>query len=270
MGAGTQMRKLMLPVGIACALFLCTTSARALEEAKSPEKRAWSWQGPTGHYDRAALQRGFQVFKEVCASCHTLHYVPFRMLADPGGPGFSEAEVKAIAAGYEKEIIDDVGDTKLVPRTPADTFPDPFPNEQTARASNGGAFPPDLSLMTKARPGGPDYMYSLLTGYSDPPAGVETRAGMSYNAYFHTCQPSDPETCQIAMPFQLNADRVTYSDGTAATPEQMADDVVSFLAWAAEPKLEERKRLGLNVMAYLVVLAGLLYFSYRRVWRDKH
>ena len=259
-----------LPLAGVFALLLVAPSARALEEAKAPEKHAWSWEGPTGHYDRAALQRGFQVFKEVCASCHTLHYAPFRMLSEPGGPGFNEEEVKAIAAGYEKDVIDDVGDVKQVPRTPADTFPDPFANEQAARASNGGALPPDLSLMAKARKGGPDYMYSLLTGYSDSPAGLEMRAGMSYNPYFHSCQPSNPETCQIAMPFQLNADRVTYTDGTAATPEQMASDVVTFLAWAAEPKLEQRKRLGLNVMAYLVVLAGLLYFSYRRVWRDQH
>lgn len=264
------MRKVLLPLASLFVVLLCAPAAQALDEAKTPEARAWSWEGPTGHFDRAALQRGFQVFKEVCASCHTLNYVPFRMLGDPGGPGFNEAEVKAIAAGYEKDVIDDVGDTKQVPRTPADTFPNPFLNEQLARASNSGALPPDLSLMVKARAGGPNYMYSLLTGYSDPPAGLELRGGMSYNPYFHSCQLSQPDTCQIAMPFQLNADRVTYSDGTAATPEQMASDVATFLAWAAEPKLEQRKRLGLNVMAYLVVLAGLLYFTYRRVWRDQH
>lgn len=256
------MRKFPLPLAGLFALLLFVPSARALEEAKAPEKHAWSWQGPTGHYDRAALQRGFQVFKEVCASCHTLHYAPFRMLSEPGGPGFNEEEVKVIAAGYEKDVIDDVGDLKQVPRVPTDAFPDPFPNEQAARASNSGTLPPDLSLMVKARKGGPDYLYGLLTGYSDPPAGVEMRDGMSYNPYF--------SGGQIAMPLQLNADRVTYTDGTEATPEQMASDVVTFLAWASEPKLEERKRLGLNVMAYLVVLAGLLYFSYRRVWRDKH
>jgi cytochrome c1 len=264
------MRKRALVLAGLCALIFFVPSARALEEAKEPEKRAWSWEGPLGHYDRAALQRGFQVFKEVCASCHTLRYVPFRMLGDPGGPGFSAAEVKAIAAEYQKTIIDDVGDAKEVSRTPADTFPDPFPNEQAARAANSGALPPDLSVMTKARKGGPNYMFSLITGYEDPPAGVTLRPGMSYNPYFHACQPSQPDTCQIAMPVQLTPDRVTYADGTAATPEQMAQDIVTFLAWASEPKLEERKRLGLNVMAYLVVLCGLLYFAYRRVWRDQH
>jgi len=262
MGARTKMHRTLLALAGLAALLLAAPSARALEEAKAPEKHAWSWEGPTGHYNRAALQRGFQVFKEVCSSCHTLHYVPFRMLSETGGPGFNDAEVKAIAAGYQKDVIDETGDTKQVPRAPADTFPNPFANEQAARASNGGALPPDLSLIVKARKGGPNYVYSLLTGYSDPPPGVELRAGMSYNPYF--------SGGQIGMPFQLNADRVTYSDGTQATTEQMASDVVTFLAWASEPKLEQRKRLGLNVMAYLVVLAGLLYFSYRRVWRDQH
>lgn len=258
------------PVALLLALLLAAPAAQAIDEPKPPQKRAWSFEGPLGQYDRASLQRGFQVFKEVCASCHTLRFVPFRMLADPGGPGFTEAEVKAIAAEYQKSVVDEVGDLKEVPRAPSDTFPNPFPNEQAARAANNGALPPDLSVMVKARKGGPNYMYSLIIGYEDPPAGVTLRPGMSYNPYFHACQLSQPDTCQIAMPAQLTPDRVTYADGTAATPEQMAEDVVNFLAWAAEPKLEERKRLGLNVMAYLVVLAGLLYFAYRRVWRDQH
>jgi ubiquinol-cytochrome c reductase cytochrome c1 subunit len=262
MGSNTIIRKLSLPLAGACALFLLAPHAHAIDEGKAPAKRAWSWEGPTGKYDRAALQRGFQVFSEVCKDCHTLHYVPFRMLAEPGGPGFNEAEVKAIAAGFEKEVIDQSGDTKQVPRTPADTFPDPFPNEQIARAGNSGALPPDLSVMIKARKGGPNYVHSLLAGFTEPPPGVELRAGMNYNPYF--------ASSQIAMAPPLPPDRVTYADGTPATTDQMSSDVVTFLAWASEPKLEQRKRLGLNVMAYLVVLAGLLFWSYRRVWRDQH
>jgi cytochrome c1 len=240
------------------------TGVAMAEEGGVPLKKVeWSFDGPLGHYDRASLQRGFQVYKEVCASCHTLHYISFRNLADPGGPGFSLPEVKAIAAAYQKDILDDTGQPKQVPRTPADGFPDPFPNEQAARASNGGALPPDLSLITHAREGGPDYIHSLLTGYKDPaPADVQMRPGMSYNDYF----PGH----QIGMPFQLTEGRVTYADGTPNTSDQMAKDVVTFLEWAADPKMEERKRLGLNVMSVLAALSILLFWSYRRIWHGKH
>jgi ubiquinol-cytochrome c reductase cytochrome c1 subunit len=234
----------------------------ASEDKAPPKKIEWSFEGPLGTFERPALQRGFQVFKEVCTSCHTMHYVNFRNLADPGGPGFSPAEVKAIAAAYQKDVLDDTGQPKQVPRTPADGFPDPFANEQAARASNGGALPPDLSLITHAREGGPNYIFSLLTGYKEAPAGVEMRPGMSYNEYF--------SGHQIGMPFQLAEGRVTYADGTAATSAQMAHDVVTFLEWAADPKMEERKRLGLNVLTFLAGLSILLFWSYRRVWHGKH
>jgi cytochrome c1 len=218
------------------------------EEGAVPLKTvAWSFDGPLGTFDRPSLQRGFQVFKEVCSSCHTLHYIAFRNLADPGGPGFSTAEVKAIAAAYQKDVLDDTGQPKQVPRTPADGFPDPFPNEPAARAANGGALPPDLSLITHAREGGPDYIHSLLTGYKDAPPDIQMRPGMNYNEYF--------AGHQIGMPFQLADGRVTYGDGTAATSDQM---------------MEERKRLGLNVMVVLSGLAILLFWSYRRLWHDKH
>ena len=237
-------------------------SALAAEEHQPLKKVEWTFDGPLGTYDRASLQRGFQVYKEVCASCHTLHYISFRNLADRGGPGFSAAEVKAIAGAYQKDALDDTGQPKQVPRTPSDGFPDPFPNEPAARASNGGALPPDLSLITHAREGGADYVHSLLTGYKEPPAGVEMRPGMSYNDYF--------SGHQIGMPFQLTEGRVTYSDGTQASSDQMAKDVVTFLEWAADPKMEERKRLGLNVMTYLVGLSLLLFWAYRKVWHGKH
>ena len=256
----------ILPRLLAAALLampVLAGSAFAAEEKTPLKKVEWSFEGPLGTFDRPSLQRGFQVFKEVCTSCHTLHYVNFRNLADRGGPGFSAAEVKAIAAAYQKDVLDDTGQPKQVPRTPADGFPDPFANEQAARASNGGALPPDLSLITHARPGGPDYVHSLLTGYKDPPpADVQMRPGMSYNEYF--------PTHQIGMPFQLTEGRVTYADGTPATSDQMAKDVVTFLEWAADPKMEERKRLGLNVLTFLVGLSVLLFLSYRKIWHGKH
>lgn len=236
--------------------------AEAAEKAKEPRPVQWSWEGPLGTYDRASMQRGLQVYREVCKTCHSLHFVAIRSLGDAGGPGFNEAEVKAIAASYEKEIIDDTGETKTVPRTPADTLPDPYPNEQTARAANNGALPPDLSLITKARERGPDYVYSLLTGFADPPAGMTMREGMHYNAYF--------AGYQIAMAPPLSPDQVTYADGTKATVEQMAHDVTTFLQWASEPKLEARKRIGINVMIYLGILTVLLFWSYRRIWHGKH
>lgn len=234
----------------------------AAEAGAALKKAEWSFEGPLGTFDRPSLQRGFQVYKEVCASCHTLKYITFRDLGAPGGPGFSEAEVKAIAAAYTKEVLDDTGEPKEVPRTPADGFPAPFANDVFARAANSGALPPDLSLINHARQGGANYVYSLLTGYKDPPAGVEMRPGMSYNEYF--------SGHQIAMPQQLTQDRVTYADGTPATPDQMAKDVVTFLEWAADPKTEQRKRMGLNVLAYLGALSVLLFWSYRRVWHGKH
>jgi ubiquinol-cytochrome c reductase cytochrome c1 subunit len=248
----------------AAALMVPVMAGPALSAEDTPplKKEEWSFDGPLGTFDRPALQRGFQVYKEVCSSCHTLQYIDFRNLGDRGGPGFSIAEVKAIAAAYQKDVLDDTGETKQVPRTPADGFPDPFPNEQIARAGNGGALPPDLSLINHAREGGPDYIYSLVTGYTDPPTGVEMRPGMNYNSYF--------PTHQIAMPFQLPEGRVTYADGTPATSDQMAKDVVTFLEWAADPKMEERKRLGLDVMVFLAALSVLLFWSYRKLWHDKH
>lgn len=245
--------------------------APAAGEALAPKSAEWSFEGPFGTYDRASLQRGFQVYKDVCSVCHALSFVAIRSVGEPGGPGFSEAEVRAIAAGYrvpagpneQGSTVDAMGQPLMRAAAPSDAFPAPFANEQAARAANNGALPPDLSLIVKARAGGPNYVYSILTGYgAKPPAHITMTPGMSYNPYF--------AGAQIAMPQPLTNGSVTFSDGTPNTIEQEAHDVVTFLTWASEPKMEERKRTGFNVMAFLLLLTGLLYFSYRRVWHGAH
>lgn len=244
---------LAIVVGFAA---LAGGAAGAAEDARAPKKVDWSFSGPFGRYDKAELQRGFQIYKEVCASCHSLRLVAFRNLADLG---FSEAEVKAIAAGYEVEDgPNDDGEMYMRPARPSDRFPSPFANIQEARLANNGAAPPDLSLMAKARMGGADYIFSLLTGYEEAPAHVQLASGMNYNPYF--------AGGQIAMAPPLSDDIVTYADGTPATVEQMAHDVTAFLMWAAEPKLEDRTSLGFRVMIFLVILSVLLYFVNRKVW----
>lgn len=240
------------------ALGLGSTAAVAAEGVAIPHEE-WSFDGAFGTFDRAALQRGYQVYKEVCASCHAMKFVTFRTLTDIG---FSEPEVKALAAQYEFPMIDDSGDTVMRKGLPSDHFPSPYPNDQAAKASNGGALPPDLSLMAKARVGGPDYIHAILIGYTEPPAGFVLNPGANYNAYF--------AGHQIAMPKPLNEDQVTYADGTKATVDQMSRDVSTFMMWAAEPKLEERKRTGVKVMAFLGILTVFLYLSYRRVRRKVH
>lgn len=235
----------------------------ALASSGESKKVDWSFDGPFGTFDRAQLKRGFQVYKEVCAACHSVKYVHYRNLGEAGGPEFTEAEVKALAAeatvsdgpNADGEMFDRPGEAK-------DKIARPFPNDNAARAANNGALPPDLSLMTKARKDGANHLYSILTGYSEPPEGVIMADGMLYNPYF--------AGQQIAMPAPLSDDQVTYADGTAATVDQMSRDVTAFLAWTAEPKLEHRKSLGLKVMIFLTLFAGLLYVSYRRVWKDLH
>ncbi|MDC0131316.1 cytochrome c1 [Alphaproteobacteria bacterium] len=251
---------------LAASAFVMTSllaPAHAAGEAKHPAVMDWSFNGPFGTFDRDGLRRGFQVYKEVCASCHGLSHLSFRNLSQEGGPEFSAAEVKAIAAEYTVEDgPDEYGDMFDRSALPKDGFVEPYPNENAGRASNGGAYPPDLSLITKARSGGADYLHALLTGYSEAPEGVEMRDGLYYNPYM--------AGGKIAMPSPLMEDIVEYSDGTPATIEQMSSDVTQFLSWAAEPKLEERKRSGVMVMIYLTILAGLLYFSMRRIWADQH
>ena len=220
------------------------------------EKQNWSFDGVFGKFDKAALQRGFQVYQEVCAGCHGLEYIAFRNLTELG---LNEGQVKAIAADYEVEDgPDDEGEMFTRPAILSDILPSPFANDNAARASNNGTLPPDLSLIAKARTGGPDYLHALLTGYVDAPADVTINEGMSYNPYF----PGN----QIAMPPPIDDDAVEYTDGTPATVDQMSLDVVQFLMWAAEPKLEIRKRMGIKVILFLLVLTALFYASKRKVW----
>jgi ubiquinol-cytochrome c reductase cytochrome c1 subunit len=239
-------------------------AARA-EESVDLLQPHWSFDGPFGTFDRAALQRGFQVYKEVCSSCHALSLLFYRNLGGPGGPGFGEDEVKAIAAGYKvQDGPNDQGEMFERAGRPSDPFVKPFPNEKAARAGNNGAYPPDLSLITKAREGGANYVYSILNGYGDLPQGFKLNEGMNYNKYFAAGEH------QIAMPQPLQPNQVTYSDGTQASLQQEAHDVVTFLAWASEPELEARKRIGLESILFLIVLTVLLYAVKRKVWAAVH
>lgn len=223
-------------------------------------QRAWPHDGVFGKYDKAAAQRGFQIYREVCAGCHSLNFIAFRNLAELG---FSKEEVEAVAAEYEvTDGPDDDGEMFERQAKPSDYFPSPFANDNAARASNNGALPPDLSLITKARADGVNYLYSLLLGYSDPPADFDVNEGMNYNAYY----PGH----QIAMAQPLDDEAVEYSDGTQATLEQMSSDLTTFLSWTAEPKLEERKGTGLKAMFFLVILTGLFYATKRKIWSDLH
>ncbi|QMW23860.1 cytochrome c1 [Sandaracinobacteroides saxicola] len=225
---------------------------------KYPHEISWHQDGPFGTFDRAQLQRGFQVYKEVCSACHGIKRVAFRNLQDIG---FSEAEVKAIAKGYEVDTLDPAtGEPAKRPAIPSDRFPPPFPNEIAARAANNNAYPPDLSLIVKARHDGLDYLHSLTTGYGkEPPKGWAVPEGLYYNPYFHSVN--------IAMPPPLVADdQVTYADGTKATIDQMSRDVSAFLHWAAEPELERRKQAGVITIVFLSILSLLAFLTYRRVW----
>jgi len=262
---------LVIAVAAAIPAYTAETGSPAAIEQLPPRSGNFSFEGPFGTFDRAALQRGFQVYKDVCAVCHSLEFIAFRNLGEEGGPELTEAQVSALAAAYrvpagpneQGQTVDANGQPLMRPAVASDRLPPPFPNEQAARTSNNGALPPDLSLIVKARVGGPDYIYSILTGYGQqPPAGVTVGAGRFHNPYFRGGQ--------ISMPPPLNPDSVTYADGTMATVEQEARDVVTFLSWAADPKMEERKRTGFNVMVFLLVLASLLYFSYQRLWYGQH
>jgi len=253
------MLPLALVVGLACA----TPALAAESDAMTPHAppAGWPHEGPFGTYDRAALQRGFQVYKQVCSTCHSLRLLSYRNLADLG---FSVNEVKAIAAGYTvTDGPNDNGDMFQRPGRPSDPFVKPFANDQAARAGNGGALPPDLSLIVKARHGHEDYVYSILTGFGQtPPAEEKIAAGMNYNPYF----PGH----QIAMPAPLQDNSVTYDDGTKATVAQEASDVVQFLTWAGEPKMEVRKQYGARVILFLLVFAGVMYGLKRSIWKKLH
>lgn len=292
----------------AFALAAIPLSAVAAEGGAKELKHAeWSFSGPFGTYDQMALQRGYQVYETVCSNCHELEYVYFRNLGQENGPFYLDScpagvadsvncsnpndnpVVKAIAANYKYQITDgpdEFGEMFQRAALPSDPIPGPFPNEETARLANGGAYPPNLSLITKARPHGIDYVYSLLSGYEEPPSTVSVPPGQYYNPYYpgDMSQYLKPEYLDeeghplegvevppggvFAMSAPLSDGIVEYADGAPQTVEQYAADVTHFLAWAAEPKMEERKSLGVVSILYLLILAGVVYWSYRKVWSD--
>ena len=263
---------------VALALFgLVALAAPALaQEAPPIAHQNWSFDGPFGTFDRGSLQRGFQVYREVCANCHSLKLVAYRDLGpggSGGGLGYSDDQVKNVAA--QKEVTDgpnDQGEMFQRPARPSDHFVPAFPNEQANKAAHNGALPPDQSLLAKSLGNGlgilwgtegPDYIYAILTGYKDPPPGGEK---LPDNQYYDVYFP----THHIAMPPPLSDDVVTYGDGTKATVAQEAHDVVTFLTWAAEPKLEARKGMGAMVIFFLLAMSGVLYLAKRRIWANVH
>jgi ubiquinol-cytochrome c reductase cytochrome c1 subunit len=244
---------LTLLAGLALA-----TPAIAADEIELPTQK-WSFSGLFGTFDRASAQRGFQIYNQVCSNCHSMKLGYYRNLT---GIGVPEDMIKVIAAEKMVPTIADDGTPAERPATPADHFRSPYPNEKAARAALNGALPPDLSVIEKARVGGSDYIADLLQGYGDPPPGMKIGDGLYYNKYF----PGN----QIAMPQPLQADAVTYSDGTKATLEQEAHDVATFLTYMANPELEQRKRLGVKVVLFLLAMCGVTYAVKRQVWSDVH
>jgi ubiquinol-cytochrome c reductase cytochrome c1 subunit len=245
---------------IALAAALAIAGPAAAEEGPALPDLHWSFNGLFGTYDQAALKRGFEVYRQVCSNCHAMHLLAYR---DLEAIGYTPDEVKQIAASVQiTDGPNDAGEMFERPGRPSDRFHSPFANDAAARAANNGALPPDQSLVAKAREGGPDYIYALMTGYGDPPADMKMQEGMNYDKYF----PGH----QIAMPAPLAEGTVTYPDGTKATVDQEAKDVANFLMWAAEPKLDARKHMGVKVMLFLIVLALMLYAVKRKVWAAIH
>jgi ubiquinol-cytochrome c reductase cytochrome c1 subunit len=271
--------KMLRTLAIAAAGLMLAAGASFAEGQKEAKSVSYSFEGPFGTFDKGQLQRGYKVYKEVCANCHAMKLVSFRNLAEAGGPGFTLEQVKALAATFTvKDGPDANGEMFDRPGLPSDRFPSPFPNEQAARVANGGALPPDLSLITKARAGwhgtftqlfngigGPEYVYSVLTGYEEASEELkkEQPEGKNYNPYFISGH-------WISMPAPLTDGQVSFDDGAPNTVDAMAQDVSAFLAWTAEPKMEERKSLGFMTMIYLAVLALLLYLVKKKIWRDAH
>lgn len=252
--------KILLSLCLAALIGFAAPAARANEGGTTLVTGTWSFSGPLGTFDRAALQRGFQVYKQVCAACHSLNRLSYRNLA---ALGYNEAEIKAIAAeAMVTDGPDDEGNMFERPGRPSDRFKSPFANEQAARFANNGALPPDFSLIVRSRAGGADYVFSLLTGYKQPPAHFTLNPGMNYNTAFLGNQ--------IAMAAPLSAGAVTYDDGTAASVEQMAKDVSTFLAWASDPTMELRKQTGVKVILFLMLFSVLMYLTKRAVWKDVH
>tara|TARA_B100001250_G_C19658814_1_gene726094 strand:+ start:30 stop:806 length:777 start_codon:yes stop_codon:yes gene_type:complete len=219
----------------------------------------WSFKSFTGKFDRSSLQRGYQVYKEVCASCHSMRLLSYRNLGEAGGPEFTVNEVKNIAASFEvTDGPDDQGEMFTRAGRPSDRFVSPYPNIQAATAANGGAYPPDMSVLVKSRKGGANYIYSVLMGYEEPPKDFKLDDGVYYNEYM--------DGNKIKMSNPLSEDIIEYSDGTKASIDQMAKDVTTFLTWAGEPHLEARHKLGFKVIIFLIILSVLVYFSMKRIW----
>jgi ubiquinol-cytochrome c reductase cytochrome c1 subunit len=271
--------RIITAFALAASLAAAGMQTAAAEDA--PPRQKWSFSGLFGIYDPAQLQRGFQIYREVCSTCHSIKLLAFRNLADAGGPAFTEAQATSVASSYQvTDGPNDQGQMFQRPGTLADHFPPPFPNDQAARAALGGKLPPDMSVLAKARShewgfpqfvfdafilyqeDGPDYIHALLNGYTDPPKDFALAPGTQYNKYF----PGGA----IGMPKPLTDGQVQYTDGTPTTVDQYGRDVSAFLMWAAEPTLDARKRLGFQVMIFLIVLTGLLYFTKKKVWHDVH
>ena len=240
-------------------VFLAASLSSQAAEKVEYLKTDWSFKGLFGKFDRGALQRGYQVYTEVCASCHSMKYLSYRNLSEKGGPEFTEQQAKAIAASFDvTDGPNSDGEMFTRPGKLSDKFVMPYENVKAAQAANGGAYPPDMSVLVKARGGGVDYIYSLLQGYEDPPVGITLDEGVHYNKYMYGNK--------IKMSNPLSDGLVEYSDGTNATIEQMSKDVTTFLMWTAEPHLETRHQMGFKAIVYLIILTILVYFSMKRIW----
>ena len=241
-------------------ILFCVSTANVISAEKVEYlKTDWTFKGLFGKFDRASLQRGYQVYTEVCAACHSMKYLSYRNLSEKGGPEFSVAQAKAIAASFEVTDGPNAdGDMFQRPGKLSDKFVMPYENVKAAEAANGGAYPPDMSVLVKARGGGVDYIYSLLQGYEEAPSGITLDDGVHYNKYMYGNK--------IKMSAPLSDDIIEYSDGTKATVEQMSKDVTTFLMWAAEPSLEARHQMGFKAIIYLIILTILVYFSMKRIW----
>ena len=240
---------------LVCFLSLQSNAAEKVEYLKTD----WSFKGIFGKFDRGSLQRGYQVYTEVCSSCHSMKYLSYRNLSEKGGPEFSEEAVKAIAASFEVTDGPNAdGEMFLRPGKLSDKFVMPYENVKAAQAANGGAYPPDMSVLVKARGGGVDYIYSLLLGYEEAPSGITLDDGVYYNKYMYGNK--------IRMASPLSEGLLEYGDGTPASIEQMSKDVTTFLMWAAEPHLESRHQMGFKAIVYLIILTILVYFSMKRIW----
>ena len=250
-----KVLKLFLIIILSCVSSANVISAEKVEYLKTD----WSFKGLFGKFDRASLQRGYQVYTEVCAACHSMKYLSYRNLSEKGGPEFSVAQAKAIAASFEvTDGPNSDGEMFTRPGKLSDKFVMPYENVKAAEAANGGAYPPDMSVLVKARGGGVDYIYSLLQGYEEAPSGMTLDDGVHYNKYMYGNK--------IKMSAPLSDGIIEYSDGTNASVEQMSKDVTTFLMWAAEPSLEARHQMGFKAIVYLIILTILVYFSMKRIW----